>query len=179
MDRVPVREFHPVVVPGQYYVIAPLASLFIAFFPGFFAFILSNILRGWSEPFAMHQSGPMVSVGLIVFVLAFGAVMVLFWYKTFKEPALTTYRIFEDSVEYDEGLFTRHRRTVLFTQLVDIELTEGMLQQPHGAGTITLVTNQMVSGPNNQILNRRIELKNVPQPREIYELLRSMALKRS
>jgi uncharacterized membrane protein YdbT with pleckstrin-like domain len=103
--------------------------------------------------------------------------MVLLWIKFFQEPSRTTYSIFSDRVEYEEGLWNRHRRTVVFDQVVDVELTEGVLQQTQGAGTVTLVTQQLVSEQDGKLSNRRIALQNVPQPREVYELIRSFALK--
>jgi hypothetical protein len=56
---------------------------------------------------------------------------------------------------------------VVFDQVVDVELTQGVLQQAQGAGTVTLVTQQLVSGQDGKLSNRRIALHNVPQPREV------------
>ncbi len=79
---------------------------------------------------------------------------------------------------YDEGLFNRHHRTVVFDQVIDVELTEERLQQTRGAGTVMLVTQQLVSGTDGKLSNRRVALMNVQQPHEVYDLVRSLALKK-
>jgi hypothetical protein len=62
-------------------------------------------------------------------------------------------------------------------QVIDVELSEGVLQQTQGAGTVKLVTQQLVSQGEGRLSNRTIALRNIPQPKEVYELLRSLALK--
>jgi hypothetical protein len=167
----------PVVVPAQFFVWGPLIAGFVAIFPGFFTFVISNMVTMWSGgPFAQIDRGPVVGYGAAVFLLSFVACLGLLWVKCFQEPGRTTYAIFPDRLEYDEGLWNRHRRTVVFDQVIDVELTEGVLQQSRGAGTVTLVTQQLVSGQDGRLSNRRVALRNVPQPREVYELVRSLAL---
>jgi uncharacterized membrane protein YdbT with pleckstrin-like domain len=171
MESPPIREIKPVVVPAQFFVWGPLIAGFISLFPGFFTFVISQM---FGEPF----QGPDPTYGLIAFGLAFVVCMGFLWVRCFKEPERTVYAIFPDRVEYDEGLLNRHRRTVVFDQVMDVELTEGVLQQTRQAGTVTLVTQQLVSGQDGRLSNRRIALTNVPQPREVYELVRSLALKK-
>jgi membrane protein YdbS with pleckstrin-like domain len=179
VESTPIREIKPVVVPAQYFVWGPLMAGFISIFPGFFTFIISNIIgMGAGDPFERIDRGPVVVYGVVVFILSFVACMALLWVKFFQEPGRTTYAIFPDRVEYDEGLWNRHRRTVVFGQVIDVELTEGVLQQTQGAGTVTLVTQQLVSGQDGKLSNHQIALQNVPQPREVYELVRSLALKK-
>ena len=175
MENTPIREIKPVVVPAQYFVWGPLIAGFISLFPGFFTFVISQMV---GDPFERLGRGPDPTYGLVVFGLSFVVCMGLLWVKCFKEPERTTYSIFPDRVEYDEGLLNRHRRTLVFDQVIDVELTEGVLQQTQQAGTVTLVTQQLVSGQDGKLSNRRIALTNVPQPREVYELVRSLALKK-
>jgi uncharacterized membrane protein YdbT with pleckstrin-like domain len=115
---------------------------------------------------------------VVAFLLSFVISMALLWVKFFQEPGRTTYAIFSDRLEYDEGLWNRHSRTVILDQVIDVEFNEGVLQQSRGAGTVTLVTQQLVSGQDGRLSNRRIALQNVPEPREVYELVRSLALKK-
>jgi uncharacterized membrane protein YdbT with pleckstrin-like domain len=179
VESTPIREIKPIVVPAQYFVWGPLIAGFISLFPSFFTFVISNMISMLSGgPFERVSRGPVVVYGVVVFLLSFVACMVLLWIKFFQEPSRTTYSIFSDRVEYDEGLWNRHRRTVVFDQVIDVELTEGVLQQTQGAGTVALVTQQLVSGQDGNLSNRRIALRNVPHPREVYELIRSVALKK-
>jgi uncharacterized membrane protein YdbT with pleckstrin-like domain len=171
----PIREIKPVVVPAQFFVFGPLIAGFLSIFPGVFTFIISQMI---GDPFERMRQGPDPTYGLIVFGLSFVVCMWLAWLKCFKEPERTKYSIFPDRVEYDEGLLNRQRRTVIFDQVMDVELTEGVLQQSRQAGTVTLVTQQLVSGQDGRLSNRRIALSNVPEPREVYELVRSLALKK-
>ena len=143
MDNTPLREVKPVVVPAQYLLWAPLIAGFISIFPGFLTLVFSQMFR---DPFERHGRGLDPTYGLVVFGLSFVVCMGLLWVKCFKEPERITYGIFQDRIEYDEGLWNRHRRTVVFDQVIDVELSEGVLQQTRQAGTVTLVTQQLVSG---------------------------------
>ena len=172
VDSKPICQIKPVVVPAQYFILAPLASAFISFFPAFFGFLISNMVL-------MSRGSPVAAFGIAVFFISFVVCMVLFKIKMFDEPHRTTYAIYPDRIEYDEGLWNRHRRTVVLDQVIDVELTEGVLQQTVGAGTITLVTQQLVSEGDGKLTNRQIALRNVPQPKEVYELIRSLALKKN
>ncbi len=179
MENTPIREIKPVVVPAQYFLWAPLISGFISLFPGFFVFMISNIISTVTGgPAELINHGPVFSYGLAAFVISFIVCMVLIGSKVFSEPSRTTYTIFPDGVEYYEGLWNRHRRTLVFDQVIDVELTEGVLQQAQGAGTVTLVTQQLMSDGEGKLSNRRIALSNIPQPKEVYELIRSLALKK-
>ncbi len=68
---------------------------------------------------------------------------------------------------------------MIFDPVIDVQLTEGLLQQTRGAGTITLVTPQLVSSGDAQLSNRQIALHNVPEPHQAYDLIRSVALQKS
>lgn len=175
METSPIREIRPVVVPAQYFIWGPAIAGFISLFPGFFTFVISQMV---GNPFERMGRGPDITYGLVVFLLSFAVCMGFLAVKCFMEPERTRYSVYSDRIEYDEGLFNRHRRTVVFDQVIDVELTEGMLQQTRQAGTVTLVTQQLVGGQDGRLSNRRIALQNVPKPREVYELVRSVALKK-
>jgi hypothetical protein len=169
----PLREIQPVVIPAHFFLGGTLASAFVAFFPGVFAMIVSNMLA--SAFTRSHE--PVLIYGALAWLLAFGSMMYVMWAKTFREPSQTRYTIYPNRVEYEEGLWNRRRRTVMLDQVIDVELVEGVLQQPHGAGTITLVMQQMGQATNGRVMPRRAALANVPDPRGVYDLLRSLAIK--
>ena len=175
MSDEPIREIKPVVVPLQFFVTGPLVSAFVAIFPGFFVFVISNIILGISR--GLSFEGPNPTFGIIAWALSFAFVMYLCYLHSFVEPGRITYKVFDDRIEYEEGLFNRHRRTVIFDQVIDVHLTEGMLQQTKGAGGVTLVTQQLVSSGDGQLSNRRFTLRNVPDPKETYDLICSLGLK--
>lgn len=168
MSQAPLRVVKPVVIPSQFFVFGTLGSLFGAIFPGFFVFVLSNIIAQSFDPILIY--------GIATYIVAFGLFMVLLYFKYFQEPERTSYSIYPDRVEFSEGLFNRHERTVVFDQVIDVALVEGMLQQSQRAGSVTLVSQQLVSGGEGKLSNRSFTLTNVPEPREIYDLLRKLAL---
>ena len=172
MESTPIREIKPIVVPAQYFVWAPLIAGFVSFVPAFLTFVFSLVGREWTGD---RLAGGLTS-GLAVFAVCFVLLMILLGIKALLEPRGTSYTVFPDRIEYDEGLWNRHRRTAVFDQIIEVELTEGLLQQTSGAGTVTLITRQLVSGSEGQLANRRIVLSNVPEPRAVYELIRSLAL---
>jgi uncharacterized membrane protein YdbT with pleckstrin-like domain len=175
----PIRVIRPVVVPAQFFVWGPIVATLVALFPGFFTFVLSNIIAGFSLVLGDRMAGrfvPVFSPALVVFALAFVIVLALLGLKVFSEPGRTSYAIYRDRIEFEEGLLNRQRRTVLLDRIIDVQLTEGVLQRMVEAGTITLVTQQLVSEGEGRLSNRTFRLSNVPDPGGVYELVRSLAL---
>jgi len=98
VEKTPIREIKPVVVPAQFFVWGPLVAGFISIFPGFFTFVISNMISMMigmfsGNPFERLSHGPVVVYGVVVFLLSFVACMALLWVKVFKEPGRTTYAI--------------------------------------------------------------------------------------
>ena len=170
----PVMEIRPGVVPGQFLVWGTLAAGFFATFPAMFAFIISNIIAAIAGRDMFK--GPVLVYGVVVYVLAFGGATYMLYLKMVQEPLRTSYAIFKDRLEYDEGFLNRQRRTVIFDQVIDVQLTEGLLQQTKGVGTVVLVTQQLVSASEGHLSNRQITIRNVPEPRKVYDMLRSLAV---
>jgi hypothetical protein len=56
-------------------------------------------------------------------------------------------------------------------------LNEGVLQHTRGVGTVTIV--QPVPGDEGKPSKRWFALTNIPQPDEVYELIRSLSVKKS
>jgi hypothetical protein len=63
--------------------------------------------------------------------------------------------------------------------IIDVRLTESVLQRPHGAGTVTLVILPLVPLAQGQLAQQTVSLTNVPEPRGLYDLIRSLALDKS
>lgn len=166
----PLREIQPVVVPEQYFVTAPFAAAFGAVFIGFPVFFLSNMM---SRDHFTEQTG----YGWLAFGLAWLGLMYLQWMQAFVQPGKTCYKIFRDRIEYSEGLWTREQRTIILDKVIDVLLTEGIFQQRHGAGTIVLVTQQLVTDSDGNVSQRRYSLTNIPAPQETYDLLRTLSKK--
>ncbi len=176
MASEPIRVIRPVVVPAQFLVWGPLAAGFLAIFPGFFTFVISNMFAMWSRDMLAMRFEPVVGPGLAVFGLAFAAILSLIGLKVFYEPGRTSYAIYPERIEFEEGLLNRQRRTVLLDRIIDVQLTEGVLQRAAGAGTVGLVTQQIISQGEGRLTNRTFHMSNVPDPGGVYELVRSLAL---
>lgn len=166
MSSTPVREFRPVVVPTDM-LIAVFPCGFISIFPAFFTFVISNML-------SRNRFDPVFGMAIGVYCVAFAATMVFAYLKVFQEPGKTVYRLYPERLEFFEGMFTRVQRTVLFDNVLEVQLTEGVLQRGYGAGTISLVTRQLVSRGEGQMGNRTIHVRNIPQPQAMYDQLRTL-----
>jgi membrane protein YdbS with pleckstrin-like domain len=164
----PIRVIQPVIVPAQFLVWGPIVAGFLAFFPGFFTFVISNML---AMPFS-----PTFGPGLVAYGLVFAVILGLIGLNVFFAPRLTSYAIYPDRIEFAEGLFSRRRRTVLLDKIMDVQLSEGVLQRTAGAGSIVLVSNQIMSLGQGRWSNQTFRLSNVPDPGGVYELIRSLAL---
>ena len=88
---------------------------------------------------------------------------------------MTIYRIFPDRIEYQEGLLNKQKRTLMLDQVIDVVETQGVLQQTAGAGTVSLVTQQLTSQGDGKLSNRTIRIQNIPNSNEVYETLRKLA----
>jgi uncharacterized membrane protein YdbT with pleckstrin-like domain len=168
MKDTPIRTVQPVVVPGQLYTWGTLVSGFLALFPAFFAGIITMGIT--------NNPGPSLAFGLLVYLAVLVAIMALIGWMVYSGPGMTTYRIYRDRIEVEEGLVNRRERTVLIGGIIGVQLTESVLQRPHGAGTVTLVIQSLVSQGEGHLAHQSIRLSNVPEPRGLYDLIRSLAL---
>lgn len=165
----PIRVVRPEVVPAQLFVFGPIIAGFAAVIPGFFAFVISNIV-------VMTPTHPVFGYALAAYAAGFFVVLGLCGAKTFIEPGRSSYSIYRERIDTEEGLYIRTRRTIPLAQVLDISLTEGVLQRTRGVGTIMVVVNQLAVGQQGFPTNRAYPLRNVPEPVEVYELIRSIAL---
>lgn len=156
------------VVPAQFPVFGSLVAGFLAIFPGFLTFVISNMIAGRFEPVL----GP----AFVAYGLGFIVILALVGLRAFYQPGVTTYAIYPDRIEVEVGLLNRRRRTVFLDRIIDVQLTEGILQRTVGAGSVTLVTQQLVGQGDGRLSSRTFLLINVPDPVGVYELIRSLAL---
>ena len=164
----PIRVIRPVVVPAQLLVFGPIAAGFLALLPGFVTFVVGNMM--------VMRFEPVLGPALVVYALAFVTILALVALRGFYQPSLTSYAIYPDRIEFEEGLLNRQRRTVLLDRIIDVQLTEGLLQRTAAAGTVGLVTQQLVSQCEGRLSNRTFHLNNVADPGGVYELVRSLML---
>ena len=74
-----IREIKPVYVPAQFLIWGILGSGFISIFPGFFTFVISNIIGAIASDHLFD--GPVVIYGATAYVLSFLACMYLIHLK--------------------------------------------------------------------------------------------------
>jgi hypothetical protein len=178
VDNTPVREIKSVVVPAQFFVLGPLHALGVALgIAAFAVFVFASLMLGpgpspnFLDPSAFFIGCGIVAVGILIICMVGSGI------KAFSR---TTYWIYPDRVEYHEGFWNRQWRTVAFDEVIDVGLTEGVLQRTRGAGTVTLTIHPQKFHPHRHghlyMRGGRIELRNVPQPKEIWELIRSLVV---
>jgi uncharacterized protein YbaR (Trm112 family) len=127
----PIRVVRPVVVPAQFFVCGPIVAACLALLPGFIAFVISNVPARTFQPIF----GPC----LVAFGLAFAIILGWIVLRVFYEPGLTSYAIYADRIEFEEGLWSHRRRMVLLDKIIEVRLAESLLQRMAAAGTISLV----------------------------------------
>jgi hypothetical protein len=166
MSESPLQIIRPVVVPAQFFVFGLL-------YPGLVvAPLLLLLWLNWG-------SGPSVLgvlaaiMGLLTAVLAVFSVAAAA-VRFLIEPRYAEYKVFSDRVEYQGGFFIRRLRTVTFDQEMDVRLEEGLLQRAKRVGTVKLVTSELVSGQDGQLTKNRFAMWNVPEPQQVYDLIRSL-----
>jgi uncharacterized membrane protein YdbT with pleckstrin-like domain len=157
MKDTPLRTVQPVVVPAQLYACGTIVGGFVALFPAFFAGIITMAIT--------EKPGPSLAFGLLVYLSVFVVIMALSGWRVYSVPGVTSYRIYRDRIEIEEGLVNRRERTVLIGSIIDVQLTESALQRPQGARTVTLVMQPFVSQSQGQLAHQTVSLSNVPEPR--------------
>jgi hypothetical protein len=155
-------------VPAQFFVCGPITAGFLASFPGVCTFVVSNNFTTGVPP----VFGP----GLVSFGIAFALVLGRIALRVFYEPGQTSYAIYPDRIEFEEGLLDLQHRTVLLDKITEVRLIVGVLQRTAGAGSISLVLQQPVGEGEGRMSNRTVRMVNVPDPGEVYQLVRSLAL---
>jgi uncharacterized membrane protein YdbT with pleckstrin-like domain len=78
----------------------------------------------------------------------FGIPIVAYFGKSLNYSR-TTYKFFDDRVEFDEGFFSRNRKIVRYQDVLEVSLRRGLLQRSCGLGTIYLATLATGSGPRS------------------------------
>jgi Bacterial PH domain len=185
VDNAPIRVIRPLPVPAQFFVWGILVTGIVSLAP---ALIVGNIVqqdreftKDWNRnvPAELRKGEPgTFPWGIAVFAGCFLAGASLAGLTFLYAPRYTEYRIFPNRAEYYQGLFNRTQRTVVFDQVIDVKLSEGVLQQTKGVGTITLITKQLVSVNQGQLTNRTFSMRNVPEPQQVYEQICALALRR-
>jgi uncharacterized membrane protein YdbT with pleckstrin-like domain len=170
----PLRMITPRAVPAGFYIFGSLVAGFASLFPAVFVFVVSNLIV---ESLGQKHSQPVFGYAVAAYVVGFLIVLTLMAVKMLQEPATITYSIFPDRIEYEGGLLTRTARTQRFDHVLDVVLSEGVLQQTQGVGTIRIVTRPVMAQNGGTMVTRQIDLTNVPDPRENYEFIRAIALK--
>src|SRR4051812_43508139 len=99
MKDTPLRTVQPVVVPGQLYTWGTFISGFFALFPAVFAGLITMAIT--------DSPGPSLVFGLLVYLIVLVVIMALIGWKVYSGPGVTTYRIYRDRIEVEEGLVNR------------------------------------------------------------------------
>ena len=127
-----------------------------------------------------NKLAPSLTFGLLAYPVFFVLLMALFGWRAYSSPDMTTYRIYRDRIEVEEGLVNHQERTVLIGGIIGVRLTEGVLQRTRGGRARSRWSSSRSSSQGEgQLTHQRIILSNVSQPRELYDLIRSLALDKS
>jgi hypothetical protein len=157
----------PLVVPTQFFVWGVLV-------PGLFAAV--GLLIVYSLYLADATIGLVPIVALVLFLIAVAVVFfpVASAARSLLDPHNTEYKVFPDRVESYGGFFIRTQRTVALDHVIDVRLSESLLQRRVGVGTVTLVMSELVTGQNGQPTRarRHFAMWNVPEPQQVYDLVR-------
>src|SRR5438067_498309 len=133
VENTRIREVRSVVVPAQFFVLGiPMAFLPAAL--GFLMLLSCGMLVAGRDISDQNLPFFVIGCGIAAFVILISGLVL----SGIREFSRTTYTIYPDRVEYAEGFWNRQRRTVAFDEVIDVGLTEGVLQRTRGAGTVTL-----------------------------------------
>jgi membrane protein YdbS with pleckstrin-like domain len=134
--------------------LAALAGSFIVgiLFLGVAGFIAFN--------FPQYHGG-LVALGLVLLVTLWVGVRVLVFKSTF-------YRVTNDRIEFEEGVFNKDVDNVDLFRIVDVRLRSSLLDRLFNIGTIELTTTD-----DNQ---PDCELFKIKNPRAIFEILKKATL---
>lgn len=128
------------------------------------SFILGILILGlagfiaWYFP---HYHGTWIALGLTVLVALWLAIRVIVFKSTF-------YRVTNDRIEFEDGVFSKSLDNVDLFRIVDLRLHCSLFDRLFNIGTIELITTD-TNQPN-------CELFKIKNPRPIFEKLKKAAL---
>ncbi|MHA1398410.1 MAG: PH domain-containing protein [Candidatus Heimdallarchaeaceae archaeon] len=133
---------------------------------GFFGMIISSIIAAVSDDFGFNFI-PII----VIAILTFFGFPIFYKYTKKKAYSKTEYRIYSDRIDYYEGFFTINRKTVLFSNVTQVSMSERLYQQKHNLGTILLSTPALSSMKG---YSSGVKIKDIQSPEKVYKKLREI-----
>jgi membrane protein YdbS with pleckstrin-like domain len=157
--------------------------LFLTVFGAFFGGIFMGVIMGeHHEPFSEFSLKllgvtdlelpawfPFIFLGVIFF---FGVILLTPVYYQ-KNYARTEYRFYGSKVDYSEGFFNIHEKSIDYQKIVEVNLSKNIFQRQRGLGTIVLLTAATMESNTN---HSGIRVSDINNPDEIYQQVKKLVL---
>ncbi len=148
MSDVPALELRPKYYMGLFLIQNLLVHLFLTFWAGmFFGTFGTFLIPAGFEIIGLEP--PKVNYFLVIGVAVFIFLPIIRLYLTKKNYELSSFKFYEDRVEFLEGFLTKQRKTVYYDQVSEVSLTEGFFQRQYSLGTIVLSTRATSAGEDD------------------------------
>ena len=113
----------------------------------------------------------------IDFFMIFGFAFILFplfltmtfLFGRFMNYHATNYKVYDDSIEFEEGFINHKYATLRWMDIKEIHFTQGFFQRMFGIGHINFIT---AANTGNNGYNDGIKFRDIQKPKEIYDKLK-------
>lgn len=144
----------------------PLQLFMTVWCGGFFGGIARSI------PMFAESNAPFLLFGLVAF---FGIPVAAYVGKKYNYQK-TSYKIFDDRIEFEEGFLTLQKKIIKFKDIQEVNLRKGILQRTCDLGTVRLSTpsagGSQYASPWSSSSRGAIDLKDLQNSDEAYETIK-------
>ena len=86
---------------------------------------------------------------------------------------VTTYKVFDDKIEFEEGFINHKCNVVMLKDIIEIHLNQNFIQKKFNVGTLVFETATTNSIPKNAFV-KGLEFTDIENPQEIYNKVKSI-----
>lgn len=98
--------------------------------------LILDLIENNQEELAIY----MCIVALVLLTLIFSLIVLLFSYLDKKNFEVTSYKIYNDRIGFDEGFINHKHISILFKDIKEIHLDQNFIQKKYNIATIRFVT---------------------------------------
>jgi len=148
--------------------ILPIQIFMTIWSAGFFGGFSQAFIKQTGYFAEMPSYAPFIFFGTLAFLMV-PFLVIIPAQRTYKE---TTYKIFNDRVEYMEGFWTLEKKVVYFTDIKEIYCRRGVFQKMYGLGTIVL--SSPMTGSTMGVSRSGFKMRDVSNPDLLFKRLQGL-----
>lgn len=127
--------------------------------------IVANLVENDQETLFIYVY--ILFMGLIVFI--FPMAMLLLGFLDKKNFEVTSYKVYNDRINFDEGFINHKYRSILFKDIKEIHLDQNFIQKKYKIATLRFIT-----AASNQVYEESIKFQDIENPQFVYTKVKEL-----